>query len=226
MEKISTGAVFLDKLLEGGYEKGIVTTLYGPSGTGKTNFCLLAASKIAASGKKVLFVDTEGGIAVERIKQLNGINSNYLALLDQILFFNPVNFAEQIEAFGQLKALVNGQAGLIVIDSISMLYRLELGKNEEVYEVNSALGQQIGGLVEIARRHNLPVLITNQVYTDFDNRNKVKMVGGDLLKYGSKCILELQKTDLQRILLLRKHRFLPESKEIIFKIVEQGIEEA
>ena len=107
MEKISTGAVFLDKLLEGGYEKGIVTTLYGPSGTGKTNFCLLAASKIAASGKKVLFVDTEGGIAVERIKQLNGINSNYLALLDQILFFNPVNFAEQIEAFGQLKALVN-----------------------------------------------------------------------------------------------------------------------
>src|SRR3989344_6562691 len=152
------------------------------------------------------------------------MNSNYLALLDLMLFFNPVNFAEQIEALGQLKALVNGQVGLIVIDSISMLYRLELGKNEEVYEVNSALGQQIGGLVEIARRHNLPVLITNQVYTDFDNRNKVKMVGGDLLKYGSKCILELQRSEKHQMILLKKHRSMPEGKELKFRIVNTGIE--
>ena len=47
-------------------------------------------------------------------------------------------------------------------------------------------------LVEIARKKKIPVLITNQVYTDFDHRDEVKMVGGDLLRYGSKCLIELK----------------------------------
>jgi DNA repair protein RadB len=222
MNKISTGASFLDKLLEGGYESDVVTTIYGPSGTGKTNICLLAAVRIVERGKKVIFIDTEGGIAVERIRQ---ISKDYENVLEKIIFFNPINFSEQKEIFEKIRELVNEQVGMIVVDSISMLYRLELGKNEEVYEVNSALGKQIGYLVEISRKNKIPVLITNQVYADFDNRDKVKMVGGDLLKYGSKCLLELQKTGENRGVVLKKHRSLPENKEAFFKIVEEGLEE-
>ncbi|HLD79969.1 MAG TPA: AAA family ATPase, partial [Candidatus Nanoarchaeia archaeon] len=147
MVKISTGAAFLDQLLEGGYDPDIITTIFGPSGAGKTNLCLLAAVKVAESGKKVLFIDTEGGIAVERIKQ---ISSDYNETLNRILFFNPVTFVEQNDVLEKVKELVSDQIGLIVVDSISMLYRLELGKSEEVYEVNSALGRQIAYLVEIA----------------------------------------------------------------------------
>jgi len=223
MDKISTGIPCLDQLLQGGYETDVVTTIYGPSGSGKTNFCLIAATKMAESGRKVLLIDTEGGIAIERIKQLS---ENYLEILNKIIFFNPFTFAEQVEIFEQLKTVISQQIGLIIVDSISMLYRLELGKNEEVFEVNSALGKQIGCLVEISRRQKIPVLITNQVYTDFDNRTKVKMVGGDLLKYGSKCIIELQKLDNGRILVVKKHRSLPETKEFYFKILNRGIEEA
>ena len=58
MEKISTGAVFLDKLLEGGYEKDIITTIYGPAGSGKTNLCILCAINTARLGKKVVYIDT------------------------------------------------------------------------------------------------------------------------------------------------------------------------
>lgn len=222
MEKISSGAEALDLLLGGGYDNDIITTIYGPSGTGKTNICLLAAVKVADEGKKVIFVDTEGGIAVERIKQ---INPDYLKILSRIIFFNPVNFEEQKEIFENLKDFINDQVGLIVIDSISMLYRLELGKSEEVYEVNSALGRQIAALVEIARKRKIPVLITNQVYSDFDNREKVHMVGGDLLKYGSKCLIELKKINEQRVLILRKHRSLPEGLEMKFRIIKEGVEE-
>src|SRR3989344_9314895 len=139
MVKISTGAVFLDTLLEGGYDSDIVTTIFGPSGAGKTNFCLLAAARIAEAGKKVLFIDTEGGIAVERIKQLS---SDYAGVLDKIIFLNPVTFVEQNDIFEKVKSLTTEQIGMIVVDSISMLYRLELGKSEEVYEVNTALGRQ------------------------------------------------------------------------------------
>ncbi|MEK6968921.1 MAG: DNA repair and recombination protein RadB [Nanoarchaeota archaeon] len=221
MNKISTGADFLDEFLNGGYDTDIITTIYGPSGAGKTNFCLLAAVKVANSGKKVLLIDTEGGIAVERIKQ---IASNYEEILKQIIFLNPVNFEEQKDIFEKIKPLVNNQLGMIIVDSISMLYRLELGRSEEVYEVNSSLGKQIASLVEIARKNNIPVLITNQVYADFDNRDEVKMVGGDLLKYGSKCLIELKKFNNCRGLILRKHRSLPEGKELRFKIVQKGME--
>ncbi len=223
MTKISTGAVFLDALLDGGYDDDIITTIFGPSGAGKTNFCLLAAVKIAESGKKVLFIDTEGGIAVERIKQ---ISSDYQTVLGRIIFFNPITFAEQNEIFEEFRKSIIEQIGLIVVDSISMLYRLELGKSEEVYGVNTALGRQIAYLVEIARKKKIPVLITNQVYTDFDHRDEVKMVGGDLLKYGSKCLLELKRGEEHREIILRKHRSLPDGKRAKFRIAQKGVEEA
>ncbi len=220
--KITTGSSFLDQFLQGGYDADIITTIFGPSGSGKTNLCLLTAVKVAETGKKVIFIDTEGGIAVERIKQLS---VNHETVLNNIVFFNPINFTQQKEIFEKLKSNISNNTGLIVVDSISMLYRLELGKSEEVYGVNSALGKQIANLVEIARTRNIPVLITNQVYADFDNRDHVKMVGGDLLKYGSKCLLELQKFENARGLVLRKHRSLPEGKGLKFKIIGEGIEE-
>ncbi len=222
MPKISTGAVFLDNFLSGGYDEDIITTVYGPSGVGKTNLCLLAAVQIAQQGKKVIFIDTEGGIAVERVKQ---ICPDYEIVLANLVFFSPVNFEEQKDIFEHLRELINEQIGLIIVDSISMLYRLELGKNEEVYDVNSALGRQLAYLVEIARRKKIPVLLTTQVYSDFDNRDRVKMVGGDLLKYSSKCLIELQKFANCRGLTLRKHRSLPEGLEVKFKIVKEGMEE-
>ena len=224
MSKISTGAKFLDEFLSGGYDNDIVTTIYGPSGSGKTNFCLLAAVKMIESGKKVIFLDTEGGIAVERIKQICNGSDNLNSLLERIIFFNPMNFEEQKDVFDKLREMVNERVGLIVVDSISMLYRLELGKSEEVYGVNSSLGQQLACLVEIARRKKIPVLITNQVYSNFDERDKIKMVGGDLLKYGSKCLIELQQFSGSRGMVLRKHRSLPEGRELKFKIVREGIE--
>jgi DNA repair protein RadB len=222
MTKISTGTNFLDKLFNGGYDKDVITTIYGPSGCGKTNLCLISAVRVVESGKKVIFIDTEGGICVERIKQLT---KKHEEVLKNIIFFNPVNFIEQNEIFETLRGMVNESIGMIVIDSISMLYRLELGKSTEVYDVNAALGRQIAYLVEIARRKKIPVLITNQVYSDFDNRDQVKMVGGDLLKYGSKCLIEVRSFANCRGLILRKHRSLPEGLEAKFKIIGDGIEE-
>ncbi|MAG73712.1 hypothetical protein CL620_05310, partial [archaeon] len=97
------------------------------------------------------------------------------------------------------------------------------GRSEGVFEVNSALGKQIASLVEIARKHKIPVLVTNQVYADFNNKDKVKMVGGDLLKYGSKCLIELHKFENCRGMTLRKHRSMAEGKELKFNVVADGI---
>jgi DNA repair protein RadB len=115
--------------------------------------------------------------------------------------------------------------GLVVLDSAAMLYRLEFAKGREGYDINREFGLQLSYLTEIARRKGIPVLITNQVYTDLDDGN-TKMVGGDMLRYAAKCLIELQKlAGGNRVAVLRKHRSLPEEKSVAFRIVETGIEE-
>jgi DNA repair protein RadB len=154
------------------------------------------------------------------------MTDDYKEVLSNIIFFKPTSFAEQKQAFEKLKEAIDDKVGLIVVDSIAMLYRLELGKTDDIYNVNRELGQQISYLTEIARKKNIPVLLTNQVYANFDDKTKVNMVGGDILKYGSKCLIELHlnETTRRRKAVLRKHRFLPELKQINFRIEEKGIE--
>jgi DNA repair protein RadB len=219
--KQSAGNPILDLLLEGGYEKDIITTIYGPAGSGKTLFCMLALLKTAELNKKTIYIDTEGGFSVERLKQLD---PNYKKILENVLFLRPTNFKDQKKDFEKLNQVINDKIGLIIVDTIAMLYRLELGKSDDIYEVNRELGKQLSYLSEIARKKNIPVLITNQVYADFDNKNKVNIVGGDLLKYSSKCLIELQALNNgNRKAVLRKHRSISSEKQTIFKIVEKGI---
>ena len=42
-DRIPTGSKILDRMLNGGYEQDIITTIYGPAGSGKTVLCMLCA---------------------------------------------------------------------------------------------------------------------------------------------------------------------------------------
>src|SRR3989344_2707377 len=75
-----------------------------------------------------------------------------------------------------------------------------------------------------AGKKDIPILLTNQVYSSFDEQDKVNMVGGDILKYGSKCLLELEKLhSSKRRILIKKHRSLPEGRALVFDIVQEGM---
>ena len=187
-----------------------------------------------ARDKKVIFIDTEGGFSIERVKQIVGID--YENILQNILILNPTNFNEQKESFEKLLGyLKSDKIGLIVVDSMAMLYRLELGDaislgdQEKINEINRDVAKQMRTLVEISRKREIPVLITNQVYSEFlsfeDLKNGVEketnIVGGDLFKYWSKCIIELKNNRSRRAILL-KHRSL-EKGEFPFEIRNEGI---
>tara|TARA_B100000315_G_scaffold256974_1_gene304359 strand:- start:44 stop:757 length:714 start_codon:yes stop_codon:yes gene_type:complete len=225
MDKIPTGSKILDKMLDDGYETDIITTVYGPAGSGKTNLSILCAINTARSHKKVIYIDTENNFSIDRFKQIcSSINQNYAKLLNSIVFLRPITFEEQKKTFEKLKEVINNKVGLIIFDSVAMLYRLELGKTDDVYEVNKDLGKQLAYLKQIASKKNIPVLITNQVYADFEDKDKINIVGGDLLKYSSKCLLELQITPSgNRRCIVKKHRAIEAEKSITFKIVEGGI---
>ena len=238
--KISAGSFELNKFLFGGYEKDIITTIYGPAGSGKSNFCLMACASVAKKNGKVIFIDTEGGFSLERLKQIANLDNSedFKKILENILILKPTNFEEQWKAFGELlkelRADREKRIGSIIVDGMTMLYRLELAENTKdrntIQEINSKLARQMRLLAEIARKENIPVIITNQVYSEFLSEEELRqgkerqvfMVGGDILKYWSKCILELKNERGRRTLFIRKHRSIGE-KKLDFEIVSSGI---
>jgi len=233
--KISTGSYDLNKWLYGGYEKGVITMIAGPPGSGKTNMAVLAACSQAKKGNKIIFVDTEGGFSPDRVKQIVG-NENYENILKNILLISPANFEEQKKVFTTLNnRLKEEQITLIAIDGMAMFYRLELGDakkigDETIRNVNREIAKQMKILAEISKKQNIPVIITNQVYSGFQSEEDWKkgieketnIVGGNLLQYWSKCIIELKNEKGKRRAILLKHRSLPQ-KEISFEIRNEGI---
>ena len=215
--RVKTGSEKLDVFLEGGYEKGIITTIYGPSGTGKTTACLLAMIEASKRGK-VFFIDTEGGFSTERLRQLT---DDYERVLERTILQKPLTFEDQGKFIRLLRqSLPENGAGMIICDTITALYRLS--RAEEVQQSNHELTRQVGGLLEISRRRGIPVLMTNQVYSDFEGRSGVRMAGGDIVLYNSKCLIEFQNSDEGRkIAVLKKHRSLP-SKAEKFEIAGKG----
>ncbi len=232
--KISTGSYDFNKWLYGGYEKDVITMIAGPAGSGKTNFSILAACSQAKKGNKVIFIDTEGGFSIERIKQILG--EGYEEILKNILLLGPVSFDEQKKSFTTLLNQLKQEVGLIIVDGMAMLYRLELGdaihsKDDfRIKQVNREVAKQMRTLAEIARKKNIPIIITNQVYEDFvpeedwkkGVRGNINIVGGDLFKYWSKCIIELENRNGRRKAKLLKHRSLA-NKELNFVISNKGL---
>ena len=85
----------------------------------------------------------------------------------------------------------------------------------------------MGILAKIARNYDVAVVLTNQIYSSFDDDNKdvVKAVGGTILQYWSKTIIQLERNDEfnKRLATLKRHRSMGEGKQVTFKIVERGI---
>lgn len=235
MAKISTGSYDFNKWLYGGYEKDVITMIAGNAGSGKTNLCILAVCSQAKKGNKVIFVDTEGGFSSERVKQI--IGDNYKDVLKNIFLLEPMSFEEQRKDFEKLLDKVKKeQISLIVVDGMAMLYRLELGDakeskdSENIKKINREIANQMRILAEISRKQQIPIIITNQVYTEFLSEEDWKkgverqtnLVGGDLFKYWSKCIIELKNDKGKRKAVLLKHRSLPK-KELSFEIRNKGV---
>lgn len=208
--KVSCGSRDLDVFL-GGYDS-VINCIYGPPASGKTTLCLMAAVDLAKKGGKVIFVDTENGFSFERFKQL--CRGEFSKVIDNIILFRIKDFEDQCEKINDLrKVVLAGKIGLVIVDTIGMYYRLE-SKND-LYKANKGMDKQLKVLAEIARG-GIPVIMSNQVYTNIEN-NRINLVGGDMLRNWSKCLIELNKNP-RRITVVK-----PENKEMVFEIREGGI---
>jgi len=205
----------LDDLM-GGIPPGILTHFYGPPASGKTNVALIATARALGAGK-VLYVDPEGGFSPDRLAQIAG--DRYMDVLDNTLLIRPTTFEEQKVALGKVAEMVTSmKVALVVVDSIAMLYRMEEDKDVRM------LGRMLAGLLRVARKHDVPVLLTNQVYSDFETRI-VRPIGGTITEYFTKTIIELARdADGSRVAILRRHPTKHEGECLKFRIVDAGIE--
>jgi len=210
----------LDTLLDGGVESSCVTLIYGEAGTGKTNLCLVLARNVAKQGKKVVYLDTEG-VSLDRFRQVSG--EGFENLLKSVLFFEANSFDEQEKMVDKAIKLAEGNLDveLIIIDSLTMFYRLT-AREEERTERRSLTSQSVK-LLGIARKRDIPVVLTSQVYTDVE-RKTFESLGGHSLHHNAKTIISLEKVSPgRRKAVLKKHRHIAEGKSADFKLVETGI---
>ncbi len=218
---LSTGVKSLDELLGGGVAEGVLTQVYGSFATGKTTLALQIG---LLSGKKVAYVDTEGGFSPERLSQIaeaRGLNPE--EALQRFILFTPGDFKEQRRVIGSLKKVVDKTFSLVVVDSLTAHYRAE----ERRRNLANELAKQLQVLLWIARKNDIPVLVINQVH--FDSRaGRMKPVAEHTLNYRTKDILRLDRlsTPGLRVAVLERHRFRQEGGMVFFRITERGIEEA
>lgn len=216
MMRVSSGSAVMDELLDGGFETSVITTIYGGAGTGKTNIALLFAASL---NKKIIWVDTEGSFSIERFKQ---ICPSFEKPLENITFLKPTSFTEQHDVISKLNEHVSDNIGAIIVDTSTMLYRSELGMNDS-REMNDKLVFQYRLLLEIARKKDIVVLCSSQVYSDMTDKDKTNVVGGTIVKNISQALIEIQKNNGSRTAIVRKHRSIEENREISFTIVQNGI---
>ena len=199
---ISTGSKDLNHFLKG-YPK-LINLIYGEPSTGKTTLALQATISQAKNNKKVIYVDTENGFSIERLKQLH---SRYNNFLQNILILKPKSFQEQEKYILNLPDKVS----LIIIDTISYFYREEL-KNDP-YKTNKSLDLQLQKLLELSKK-DIPIIVTSQVYTNF--KKEIIPCGNNLVKRFSKNIIKLQKEP-------RKLISETNNQELLIEINDMGI---
>ena len=221
-DSISTGCEPIDELLGGGFERRAATQVYGPPAAGKSNLVLSAAVETAASGGSVLYIDTEG-LSVDRLEQLAGAHpdTNIEEVAPRIIVSEVVDFEEQREAVQDATEFAD-QVEFIVLDSATGFYRLERTEQEDGEALRS-VARQITHLLSIARKHDVAVGFTNQVYTDLDSET-ASALGGHTLDHWSAAILRLDRfRGGNRRATLEKHHAKAAGDTAQFRITGSGL---
>ncbi len=216
---LPTGSKCIDSLLGGGIERETITQIYGSSATGKTSICLMLTYRTVSSGGKVVYVDTEG-LSSERVKQI----FKNRKVLNNVLLYEVVDFRQQSSTIKEVARVCKAdKIDLIIVDSITALYRSELEDVEKQLKMKRELTSQVTFLLGLARKYRLAVVITNQMFTDIRD-GKDKPLGGPTLDHLSKTIIGLERVNGERIAYLVKHRAKPEGMSCRFRITYNGIE--
>lgn len=217
-DRISTGCESIDSLLGGGLSPGTITQFYGPPASGKTNISLSTAVTTATDEATVIYIDTEG-FSPDRLDQILP-DTDTEAITERIIVKEAFDFADQQEAIREVNDL-SANASVIILDSATGFYRIERTDNDS--EALKTITRQLTVLLSLARRHDLAVLVTNQVYTDLEG-DQARPLGGHTFAHWTGVIVRLDRfRGGNRRATLEKHQSEPAGETAQFKITSDGL---
>ena len=223
---ISSGSPSLDDLLGGGIRSGMITDVYGESGSGKTQLCFALAVNCIKGGGKVMFVDTAGTFRPERILEMAGSRG----VLEKITYTRALGTADQINAVQKIPDL---SPELVIVDTVTSLFSAEYSGPSR----HLAVMKHLHDLAISAISSRCAVVVTNMVrnvpatIVDQAGRNIAQAIVpsqqreylGSSISIYSHFKLKLEIVDAKRSTYRARLIQPPRSKPVEFSIASMGI---
>jgi RecA/RadA recombinase len=151
---ISTGSNAINALLGGGVHTGMITDIYGESGSGKSQLCFTLCANCAKDGASIVFIDTAGTFRPERIIEISGSER----ALEKITYIRALTTVDQTDATRKISEI--GPA-LVVIDTLTSLFSIEYSGPAR----HLALMNYMHKLALLAINSGCAIVVTNMVRT-------------------------------------------------------------
>eukprot|EP01129_Flabellula_baltica_P013948 TRINITY_DN6582_c0_g1_i1.p1 TRINITY_DN6582_c0_g1~~TRINITY_DN6582_c0_g1_i1.p1 ORF type:complete len:351 (+),score=88.83 TRINITY_DN6582_c0_g1_i1:39-1091(+) len=200
--QITTGSTQLDSILDGGFETGYITEMFGEFGSGKTQLChqlcvtcQLPFDQGGAAGKAIV-IDTEATFRPERCME---IAERYDLEPEDVL--RNITYARAYNTDHQLRLLIDAadmmskdRYALIIVDSATALYRTDYSGRGELAERQGHLAQFLRQLSRLATEFGVAAVITNQVVSNPGGYIQEKVpIGGNIMAHASTTRLKFRK---------------------------------
>ncbi|MFP4006290.1 MAG: DNA repair and recombination protein RadA [Candidatus Hadarchaeia archaeon] len=230
---ITTGSEELDNLFGGGIETQAVTEIFGEFGSGKTQLAhqlsvnvRLPPEEGGLDGKSI-YIDTENTFRPRRIKSMaEALDLDPKETLQSIYVAKIVNTDQQLITAEKAQDIVEEEdIKLLVVDTVTSLFRAEYVGRESLAERQQKLGQHLLALHRIADQYNVAVLVTNQVQANPDAfvGDSTQPVGGHILGHSATNRIYLRKSrGSRRIARIVDSPELAEG-EAVYRISKEGI---
>ena len=188
--RFPTGCKILDNILDGGIEAGVITQVYGPPGSGKTQLCHTLCVMLP-SNYNAIYIDTEGSFRPERIQAIaNARCFDSKHILQRILVTKALDIKQlesRIEATCS-KIDSDNKIKLLIVDSIIYHYRAECAGRSKLPEKIQRLNKYMHLLLKTASSEAVAVVVINhQTQSSVDGaHNRLVPLGGNAMSYASK----------------------------------------
>ncbi|MFX0024953.1 MAG: hypothetical protein ACFE8M_00950 [Candidatus Hermodarchaeota archaeon] len=194
--------------------KGILS-VWGDFGVGKTTFSLQKAINYASGKNKIIYIYTKPNTPFEKIN--NFAQKSVRNALDNIIFIKSLNFEDLYSLVFNLEFIVldaykkpYNSIELIIIDSITDLYRLELNREskEKNFLLNYKLNQILANLFYLNKKYSINIIVVNTQTNINQNGHLIEVQsGGKVMDYwidSSLKILRTNKLNCRRFVFTKK----------------------
>jgi len=176
-------------------------------------------------GHKTIFIDCDGTFSPKRMAQI--ARDDFDKIAPQIILMQPEDFDQQAVVVERLDEYISERVGLIVVDTVTGLYRERLGDvMQRNFALNRELNRQMACLAQITKTRKVASLAISQVRSLVSGEEEtVQPVAMRVLKFWADTIITLQPTAQTKVIkaVVETRAEKRPTKLVLLKIEERGL---